>query len=139
MTTDKGGFSGEYFGNSREVVPITKEEAEKTQKEMEEFSLLGFQVVRREFVSHRFSPTLTIRGNSITFNNACIKMLADVVYIQLLINPDREQLVIKPCGRGDKDAIRWCIVKEDDTRRSRQITCNIFTAKLYELIARPGL
>ena len=134
MMTEKERFKAGYFGNAQSVVPITKEEMEQTQKEMESFSLAGFQVVRREFISHKYEPALTIKGNSIIFNNACIKMLDNVVYIQLLINPEKEQLVIKPCGRGDKDAIRWCIVKEDEARKSRQITCKIFTAKLYDLM-----
>ena len=134
MMTGKERFAPGYFGNAQSVVPITKEEVEQTQKEMQEFSLAGFQVVRREFISHKFEPTLTIKGSSIIFNSACIRMMNNVVYIQLLINPEKEQLVIKPCERGDKDAIRWCIVKDKDVRKSRQITCKIFTAKLYDLM-----
>ena len=133
MMTDKERFPVGYFGNAQSIVPIGKEEVEQIQKEMKEFSLEGFQVVRREFISHKFEPTLTIKGNSIIFNNACIKTMNNVVYIQLLINPESEQLVVKPCDRGDKDAIRWCIVKEN-VRKSRQITCNTFTAKLYDLM-----
>jgi len=30
---------------------------------------------------------MTIRGNSITFNNSCISKLEDATYIQFLINP----------------------------------------------------
>ena len=97
------------------------------------FSFNGYQVVRREFFSHKFDPTLTIKNNSIIFNNACISKLDQVVYVQVLINPDSNKLVIRPCDEGARDAVRWCIAKEDK-RKSRQISCSMFTAKLYDMM-----
>ena len=97
-----------------------------------------YQVVRREFFSHKFDPTLTIKGNSIIFNNACISKLESVVYVQVLVNPTTEKLVIRPCEEGARDAIRWCIAKENK-RKSRQITCGLFTAKLYEMMGWEAL
>ena len=120
--------------------PLSREErAEAARIAMEAgFSFDGYQVVRREFFSHRFDPTLTIKGNSITFNNACISRLEEVVYVQVLVNPITEKLVIRPCEEGARDAIRWCIAK-DDKRKSREISCSIFTAKLYEMMGWEAL
>ena len=120
--------------------PLSKEEREEAQRIAIEagFSFEGYQVVRREFFSHKFDPTLTIRGNSIIFNNACISKLEQVVYVQVLVNPTAEKLVIRPCEEGARDAIRWCIAK-DDKRKSRQITCGLFTAKLYEMMGWEAL
>ena len=120
--------------------PLTKEEREEAARIALEagFSFEGYQVVRREFFSHKFDPTLTIRGNSIIFNNACISKLDQVVYVQVLVNPAAEKLVIRPCEEGARDAIRWCIAK-DDKRKSRQITCGLFTAKLYEMMGWEAL
>ena len=101
-------------------------------------SIAANQVVRREFFSHRFDPTLTIKGNSIIFNNSCISKLEQVVYVQILVNPTTEKLVIRPCAEGARDAIRWCVVR-DDKRKSRQITCGLFTAKLYDLMGWEAL
>lgn len=103
--------------------PLSKEEREEAARIAAEagFSFEGYQVVRREFFSHKFDPTLTIKGNSIIFNNACISRLEDVVYVQVLVNPTTEKLVIRPCEEGSRDAVRWCIAK-NDTRKSRQIT-----------------
>ena len=75
---------------------------------------------------------------SIIFNNACISKLDQVVYVQVLVNPAAEKLVIRPCEEGARDAIRWCIAK-DDKRKSRQITCGLFTAKLYEMMGWEAL
>ena len=120
--------------------PLSKEEREEAAQIALEagFSFEGDQVVRREFFSHKFEPTLTIKGNSIIFNNACISKLEQVVYVQVLVNPTTEKLVIRPCEEGARDAIRWCIAK-DDKRKSRQITCGLFTAKLYEMMGWEAL
>lgn len=115
--------------------PLTKEQREEAAREAAEtgFSFEGYQVVRREFFSHKYEPTMTIKGNSITFNNSCISKLEEVVYVQFLVNPTASKLVIRPCLEGARDAIRWCIAK-DDKRKSRQITCGLFTAKLYDMM-----
>lgn len=120
--------------------PLSKQEREDAIRIAAEasFSFDGYQVVRREFFSHKFDPTLTIKGNSIIFNNACISRLEQVVFVQVLVNPTTEKLVIRPCDEGDRDAIRWCIAKEEK-RKSRQITCGLFTAKLYEMMGWEAL
>lgn len=115
--------------------PLSRQEREEAARIAAEahFSFDGYQVVRREFFSHKFDPTLTIRNNGIVFNNACISKLDEVVYVQVLINPDTGKLVVRPCDEGARDAVRWCIAR-DDKRKSRQISCSMFTAKLYDLM-----
>ena len=114
---------------------LTREERMEAKRLAEEanFDFSGYQVVRREFISHRFDPAMTIRGNSITFNNSCISKLEDATYIQFLINPSERKLAIRPCDEGARDAVRWCIVR-GEKRKSREITCKPFTKKLYELM-----
>ncbi len=117
------------------ISALSREERQEAKRLAEEanFSFEGYQVVRREFISHRFDPAMTIRGNSITFNNSCISKLEDATYIQFLINPTERKLAIRPCNEGARDAVRWCVVK-GDKRKSRVISCTPFTAKLYELM-----
>ena len=61
------------------ISSLSREERQEAKRLAEEanFSFAGYQVVRREFISHRFDPAMTIRGNSITFNNSCISKLED--------------------------------------------------------------
>jgi len=129
-------MEGAQILTDRGFQPLSREErAEAEQVALEtNFSLEGYQVVRREFFSHRFDPTLTIKGNSIIFNNACIAKMDQVIYVQILVNPETEKLVIRPCDEGARDAIRWCVAK-NDKRKSREITCGLFTAKLYNLMS----
>ena len=114
---------------------LSREERQEAKRLSEEanFSFSGYQVVRREFISHRFDPAMTIRGNSITFNNSCISKLEDATYVQFLINPEERKLAISPCDEGARDAVRWCVIK-GDKRKSREITCRPFTTKLFELM-----
>lgn len=114
---------------------LSREEQIEARRLAEErnFSYAGYQVVRREFVSHRFDPAMTIRSNSITFNNACIKMLENATYVQFLINPTERKLLVRRCDSGARDAIRWCVVKAD-ARKSRQITCKPFTERLFAMM-----
>ena len=52
------------------------EKREAKRRELEEnFSFEGFQVARRGIAGSRYDPTMTVREKSITFNNACIRML----------------------------------------------------------------
>ena len=117
------------------ISTLTREERQEAKRLAEEanFSFEGYQVVRREFISHTFDPAMTIRGNSITFNNSCISKLEDATYVQFLINAATQKLVIRPCDEGAKDAIRWCLVK-GDKRKSREISCGELTSRLYEIL-----
>lgn len=98
-----------------------------------EFSFEGYQVVRREFFAHTLEPALTVRGESLFFNTACIRKCENVVFVQLLINQEEKKLVIRPCGQDDKDAVRWCVVRGEN-RRTRTIKSTIFSGMLYDLM-----
>lgn len=133
----RGSYTGseQPQANSSGISALSREERQEAKRLAEEanFSFSGYQVVRREFISHRFDPAMTIRGNSITFNNSCISKLENATYVQFLINPTERKLAIRPCDEGARDAVRWCVVK-DEKRKSREIKCRPFTEKLYELM-----
>ena len=114
---------------------LSREEQLEARRLAEEsnFTYAGYQVVRREFVSHRFDPAMTVRVDSIAFNNACIKALENATYVQFLINPTEKKLIVRPCEIGARDAIRWCVVKGAD-RKSRQITCRPFAERLFSMM-----
>lgn len=114
---------------------LNREEQLEARRLAEEnnFSYAGYQVVRREFISHRFDPAMTVRSNSVTFNNACIKALENAAYVQFLINPTEKKLLVRRCDSGARDAIRWCVIK-DEVRKSRQITCKPFAERLFAMM-----
>lgn len=63
----------------------------------DDFSFDGFQVVRGEFFSHIYEPSITFNNNKISLNAACIRKLPDVEYVQMLVNPDERKIAVKPC------------------------------------------
>lgn len=135
LLDESAKISSVPFNQANKTTPLSREEAMEAKRLMQEatFSFDGYQVVRREFISHRFDPAMTIKGSSIIFNNSCISKLESATYIQFLINPSEQKLVIRPCSDGARDAVRWCNIK-DDKRKSRQITCKDFAEKLYNLM-----
>lgn len=100
---------------------------------MDEFDMQGFQVVRREFFSHTFEPSLVLKYNTIQLNTACIKKWPTVSYVQILINQEKKRLVVKPCNEEAKDAVRWCTLSVDK-RKTREVKCPIFSGKLFDML-----
>ena len=64
---------------------IDDEKAAEIQKT---FSYDGYQTVRRELFAHLREPQMTIRTDSITFNNACIEGFEDTVYLTPVVYPE---------------------------------------------------
>jgi len=97
----------------------------------------GFQVVRREFFSHKYQPAITINHDNISFNMSSIRKLCATDHIQLLINPVEKKLIIRNCTEEAKDAVKWCNtrIKDEKTKiTNRKIKCNIFTGKVFDLM-----
>ncbi|MCD8340849.1 MAG: integrase [Clostridiales bacterium] len=113
-------------------LPVDREELiEQRAKELEEgFSYDGYQIVRKELFAHLRDPAVVIRRDSVTFNTACINGLEDVVYVHIMINAAEKKMVVRACSETDKDALRWCVAKQDK-RKSRKMVCREFAAKLY--------
>lgn len=98
----------------------------------EDFSFVGFQVVRGEFFAHTFEPSITFNGNKLYVNMACLNKLPTVEYVQILINQLSKKLVIRPCREDEKDSFRWC--SNTAKRRPRQVVCRLFFAKLAQMM-----
>jgi len=91
----------------------------------------AYHVIRIEYFSLRFEPVLTIKENHVVFNNCCIRGLEDAVWIHFLIGDENDNtLVVRPRKEGTRGAVRWCVIKSD-LRKSRTISCERLTTKLY--------
>lgn len=96
------------------------------------FSYDGFQVVRGEFFSHIYEPSITFNDYKVYVNATCIKKLPHCDYIQILVNPTDYKLAVRPCSEEEKDSFRWCSATAK--RTPKQITCRIFFAKVMSLM-----
>lgn len=104
-----------------------------TKEELPRVSLEGSEVVRRQYLSHIKEAILTIRPDGVQFNNSCIAMMEDVVYIQFLVNRQDHRIIIRASVENDRDSQRWCNVK-DGQRKSRKITGKEFAIRVYRMM-----
>jgi len=92
-----------------------------------------FEVTRGEFYSHTREPGFTLNDGKVQVNTACIRKMADVDYIQILINRATHKLAIRACGEEDLFCLPWVRVK-DGKRFPRPITGRIFIMKVCKLM-----
>ncbi len=98
-----------------------------------EFSYDGFQVVRREFFAHMNEPSITFNNCKVGFNTACINKLANIEYVQFLVNPEKKILAVRPCNEEDRDSYLWCS-NSNNKRKPKQSTCKLFFVKIVSLM-----
>ncbi len=103
-------------------------------EEMETVNLAGFQVTKAELFAHTREPAVTVWENRIKFNMACLRRFPGVTHIQLLIHPEQQRLIIRPCEADAPDSLRWAIGGGEKEIRNRDMICQIFAAKLFELM-----
>ena len=103
-------------------------------EEQEEVNLAGYQVAKAEFFAHTREPAITVWENKLKFNMACLRRFPGVVYIQLLIHPDEKRLIIRPCQADAPDSLRWASGGGEREIKNRDMLCQIFAAKLFELM-----
>lgn len=99
-----------------------------------EFNYSGYQVVRGEFFSHLFEPSITFNNEKISVNSACINKLSDAEYVQILVNPTEKKLAVKPCSEDKKDSFCWVSKTPNGKRKPKIITCKVFFAKVMNLM-----
>lgn len=96
-------------------------------------SLKGTEVVRRQYLSHIKDNVVNIRPDGIQFNTACITRMENVVYIQIMIDRKRKWMIVRGCDEEDRDAQRWCNIKEEG-RKPRKITGKDFAIRIYRMM-----
>lgn len=52
----------------------------------EEIDLGEYEIVRPEFFAHIKEPALTVNVDKIGVNTACVRLMPDVEYVQILVN-----------------------------------------------------
>ena len=99
----------------------------------ENFDFDGFQVVRRKFFAHMREPSCTFNNCKFYVNAACLSKFPNFDYAQVLINRQKKILALRPCEEGARDSFQWCTVSKGK-RKSKQITCKLFFAKVVSLM-----
>ena len=114
----------------RGAIPIEGQEDEITVIT----NLSGYQVTRGELFSHIREPAITIWGNKVKFNIACLRKFPGVTHIQILICPEQKRVIIRPCDPDAPDSLRWTCGGGGKTLKNREMLCKTFAAKVFELM-----
>lgn len=124
-----------YVDNITSLNLPTKQNPPDSEKKLQDddFSYDGYQVVRREFFSHVYEPSITFSNCKVWLNAACLTQIPDVNYVQILVNPQDKKLAVRPSSEDEKDSFLWCISK-GTKRKPKQITCRLFFAKVIQLM-----
>lgn len=102
--------------------------------EQETVDLAGYQVTKAELFAHTREPAITVWEDKIKFNMACLRRFPGVTHVQLLIHPEEQRLIIRPCQADTPDSVRWAVGGGEKEIKNRDMICQIFAAKLYELM-----
>ena len=83
------------------------------------FSYEGYEVVRGEFFSHIYEPSVSFKDCRVQFNTACLKKMPSVEYVQFLINPNTKKMVAtdvaSPQKRGVCTAVKTATPKKPNS------------------------
>lgn len=104
-----------------------------------EFDFSAYQILRKEFSSHKYNAAITFSYDKITFNSACIRFYEDTDYVQILIDEKNKRVAIRKCTEFDRHAMQWARrQKRDGKRVSRPIKAPIVCARLFEMMGWDG-
>ncbi len=77
---------------------------------------------------------MTISGDRLRFNTACLRKFEDVEYVELLINSVEKCSAIRPCDKENPNAIRWGTLREDGRWAVLSKSCHGFARPLYTIM-----
>ena len=99
----------------------------------DEIDLGEYEIVRPEFFAHVKEPALTVNVDKIGVNAACVRLMPDVEYVQILVNRKEKKLLLKPCDEVEITGYRWGRTK-DGKRYPSQRTGEPFVLTLCKIM-----
>ncbi len=136
----RGGNRAGLEGLSRSV--YSEEEYARLEKEAEIINgeahsnilskdFTGYYVPSSAFFIGKDTPTLTLTQKQIKFNKKCHEKLDGCTYIEMLYHPMLQAVMIRPCGEGDGNAIRW---ENGRDRIREEISAHAFCGAVYDMM-----
>lgn len=97
-----------------------------------DFDLRGFEIVRSQFFDTARKLCVTFSADSIVFSTECIRKFNKTLYIEMLTHPDDHLLIIRPCTKETRNAVRWAN-PNNGQYYPRPVSCAAYIKTLYEL------
>jgi hypothetical protein len=96
--------------------------------------LQNLEVLRTEFASSTFKPKVILSYETISFNKACVNLLPNTRYVNVLIDRHKKRIIILPVSKIAKDALQWCTIAQNGEVKKRLCTAKKFGEKLYDMM-----
>ena len=97
-----------------------------------DFDLRGYEIARAQFFDTSRRINMTISIDRIKFSTECIRKLTKCNLIELLINPGKHQIVVRPSSKDSRNSLQWSRAHKN-LYVPRQINGAAFLPTLYEL------
>ena len=97
-----------------------------------DFDLRGFEIARSQFFDTARKLCVTFSADGIAFSTECIRKFEKTLYIEMLIHPRDHLLVVRPCTKETRNAVRWANLNEGQYY-SRPVSCAAYIKTLYNL------
>jgi len=97
-----------------------------------DFDLRGFEVARSQFFNTAHKIFVTLSPKYISFNIECVRKFDRALLIELLVHPLKQLLIIRPCTKKNRNAVRWANVGSDQYY-PRHISCGAYIDTLYSI------
>jgi len=96
-----GGYDASHYLYAWETaqIPFQKIEAEVAH-------ITGTRQVRREFFCNRYAA-LTFSGHGLHFNTACISLMKETNYFEVLLHPTERLFAVRKTTQQNRNAIPW--------------------------------
>ena len=97
-----------------------------------DFDLRGFEIARSQFFDTARKICVTFSTENIQFSTECIRKFDKVLYVEMLVHPNKHLLAVRPCTKKTRNAVQWTNVNESQYY-SRNISCAAYIKTLYEI------
>ena len=91
----------------------------------------NLEIVRGAYLNRRNVPILTIYQDILAFNNACVGLLGDCEYVNLLVERDGHNIRVRGCERYDFNAVKWYDTR-NGRKYSRKVRSRMMVAQLFD-------
>ncbi len=98
-----------------------------------DFDLRGFQVTRDEFFDAKNRPYLIACLDTLRFGAACARKFGPQNTIELLINPFKQELAIRPTKKDNRNAVIFS-TKREFVYTPKQVSMAAFSDTLFALM-----
>ena len=123
---------------SRREIELIREIAQLRQDEqgqpLERESLLDYELPPRSQFPTIKKPSVTLKGNHMTFNMACIRLFEGIKYIVPLISRRKKRLAIILCAEEEISSVEWARMNKDNEWVNKSITSADFVKTVFSLM-----